>query len=45
LSTPFQDLVERLRGPVERMRDLVPFGDEREELVREIRKVGEVRRA
>ena len=38
-----QNLVEGLRGPVEWMRDLVPFSDEREDLGLEIDQVGEVR--
>ena len=37
-------IVERLRGPVERVRDLVSLVDEREDLVFEIGQVGEVRR-
>ena len=37
-----EDLLEGLLGPVERVSDLVPLFDEREDLGLEIREVGEV---
>jgi hypothetical protein len=39
-----ENLFERLRGPVERVRDLVPFVNEREDLGFEVGQVSEVGR-